>query len=130
MSDNKPIIDTSWELKWRRTLRKKLLNCLVLIENHGKPTQELMYELRLAKDALTYWNSDTALWEKHQMVIPTTAPVPQTELQKPEVSIVGLFDIYVLLVEYLCYSMITCRCQLAYQVQLTSHLSYLYLSTH
>ena len=86
MSETKPIIDTSWELKWRRTLRKKLLNCLVLIENHGKPTQELMYELRLAKDALTYWNSDTALWEKHQMVIPTTSPVPQTELQKPEVS--------------------------------------------
>ena len=85
MSETKPIIDTSWELKWRRTLRKKLLNCLVLIENHGKPTQELMYELRLAKDALTYWNSDTALWEKHQMIIPTTAPVPQTELQDAEV---------------------------------------------
>ena len=85
MSDNKPIIDTSWELKWRRTLRKKLLNCLVLIENHGKPTQELMYELRLARDALTYWNSDTALWEKHQMVIPMNAPVPQTELQDAEV---------------------------------------------
>ena len=84
MSD-KPMVDTSWELKWRRTLRKKLLNCLVLIENHGKPTQELMYELRLAKDALTYWNSDTALWEKHQMVIPTTAPVPQVELQDVEV---------------------------------------------
>ena len=43
---NKPTIDTSWELKWRRTLRKKLLNCLVLIENHGKPTQDLMYELK------------------------------------------------------------------------------------
>ena len=86
MLENKPIIDTSWELKWRRTLRKKLLNCLVLIENHGKPTQELMYELRLAKDALTYWNSDTALWEKHQMVVPITQPVPQAELQKPEVS--------------------------------------------
>ena len=41
------MVDTSWELKWRkRTLRKKLLNCLVLIENQGKPTQELMYELR------------------------------------------------------------------------------------
>ena len=69
MSDNKPMVDTSWELKWRRTLRKKLLNCLVLIENQGKPTQDLMYELRKAKEALTYWNSDTALWEKHQMVI-------------------------------------------------------------
>ncbi len=67
MSD-KPMVDTSWELKWRRTLRKKLLNCLVLIENQGKPTQDLMYELRKAKEALTYWNSDTALWEKHQML--------------------------------------------------------------
>ena len=85
MSENKPMVDTSWELKWRRTLRKKLLNCLVLIENHGKPTQDLMYELRKAKEALTYWNSDTALWEKHQMVIPTSAPVPQAELQEPEV---------------------------------------------
>ena len=85
MSENKPMVDTSWELKWRRTLRKKLLNCLVLIENHGKPTQDLMYELRKAKEALTYWNSDTALWEKHQMIIPTTAPVPQTELQDAEV---------------------------------------------
>ena len=85
MSENKPMVDTSWELKGRRTLRKKLLNCLVLIENQGKPTQELMYELRKAKEALTYWNSDTALWEKHQMIIPTTQPVPQTELQQPQV---------------------------------------------
>jgi len=85
MSENKPMVDTSWELKWRRTLRKKLLNCLVLIENHGKPTQDLMYELRKAKEALTYWNSDTALWEKHQMVIPMNAPVPQAELQDAEV---------------------------------------------
>jgi hypothetical protein len=73
------------KLKWRRTLRKKLLNCLVLIENQGKPTQDLMYELRKAKEALTYWNSDTALWEKHQMVIPMNAPVPQAELQDAEV---------------------------------------------
>jgi len=58
---------------------------LVLIENQGKPTQDLMYELRKAKEALTYWNSDTALWEKHQMVIPMNAPVPQTELQDAEV---------------------------------------------
>ena len=85
MSDNKPMVDTSWELKWRRTLRKKLLNCLVLIENHSKPTQELLFELRKAKDALTYWNSDTALWEKHNMVIPINPPVPQAELQEPEV---------------------------------------------
>ena len=30
MLENKPIIDTSWELKWKRTLRKKLLNCFNL----------------------------------------------------------------------------------------------------
>ena len=85
MSDNKPSIDTSWELKWRRTLRKKLLNCLVLIENKGKPTQDLMYELRKAKEALTYWNSDSAMWVKERMVFPTSPPVPQAELQDAEV---------------------------------------------
>ena len=86
MSETKPIIDTSWELKWKRSLRKRLINCLARIENDGKPTQELGYELAKAKECYVYWNSDTAMWEKHQMVIPTTAPVPQTELQKPEVS--------------------------------------------
>ena len=86
MFDNKPSIDTSWELKWKRSLRKRLINCLARIENDGKPTQELQFELAKAKECFVYWNSDTALWEKHQMVIPTTAPVPQTELQKPEVS--------------------------------------------
>ena len=85
MSDNKPSIDTSWELKWRRTLRKKLLNCLVLIEIKGKPTQDLMYELRKAKEALTYWNSDSAMWVKEKMVFPTSPPVPQAELQDAEV---------------------------------------------
>ena len=84
-----PPIDTSHELKWRRTLRKKLINCLVLIENHGKPTQELMFELRLAKDALRNWNSDTADWEKHSMVFPVKLQA-QTELQKPEVDEIKL----------------------------------------
>ena len=85
MSDNKPSIDTSWELKWRRTLRKKLLNCLVLIENKGKPTQDLMYELRKAKEALTYWNSDSAMCVKEILVFPTSPPVQQAELQEAEV---------------------------------------------
>ena len=86
MLENKPIIDTSWELKWKRTLRKKLLNCLVLIENQGRPTQELSYELRLARDCFNNWNTDAAGWEKIRMVFPTNPPVPQAELQKPEVS--------------------------------------------
>ena len=45
-ADETPIIDTSHELKWKRTYRKRLINCLALIENHGRPTTELLYEQR------------------------------------------------------------------------------------
>jgi hypothetical protein len=82
---NKPMIDTSWELKWKRSVRKRAINILARIENDGKPTQELGYEIRKLHEAFTYWNSDVATWEKHQMVIPTTQPIPQAELQEPEV---------------------------------------------
>jgi len=83
--DETPVIDTSHELKWKRTYRKRLINCLALIENHGRPTTELLYEQRKAKEALNNWNSDSATFVKHQMVFPLSQPVPQTELQKPEV---------------------------------------------
>ena len=84
-SNDKPVLDSSHELKWKRTYRKRLINCLALIENHGKPTTELLFEMRKAKEALNNWNSDSATFEKHQMVFPISAPVPQTELQTPEV---------------------------------------------
>jgi|TARA_Y100000114_G_scaffold106570_1_gene99855 hypothetical protein len=80
MSETKPIIDTSWELKWKRSLRKRLINCLARIENDGKPTQELGYELAKAKECYVYWNSDTAMWEKHQMVIETKDEKEYAEL--------------------------------------------------
>ena len=80
MSETKPIIDTSWELKWKRSLRKSLINCLARIENDGKPTQELGYELAKAKECYVYWNSDTAMWEKHQMVIETKDEKEYAEL--------------------------------------------------
>ena len=80
MSETKPIIDTSWELKWKRALRKRLINCLARIENDGKPTQELGYELAKAKECYVYWNSDTAMWEKHQMVIETKDEKEYAEL--------------------------------------------------
>ena len=80
MSDNKPSIDTSWELKWKRSLRKRLINCLARIENDGRPTQELGYELAKAKECYVYWNSDTAMWEKHQMVIETKDEKEYAEL--------------------------------------------------
>ena len=63
--------DTSWEMKWKRYLRKRLINCLARIENDGKPTQELGYELAKAKECFTYWNSDTADWVKHTHTFPT-----------------------------------------------------------
>ena len=85
MTTQTPNIDTSWELKWKRSLRKRLINCLARIENDGKPTQELQFELAKAKECFVYWNSDTALWEKHQMVVPITQPVPQATLQEPSV---------------------------------------------
>ena len=72
--------DTSWELKWKRSLRKRLINCLARIENDGKPTQELGYELAKAKECYVYWNSDTAMWEKHQMVIETKDEKEYAEL--------------------------------------------------
>ena len=80
MSETKPIIDTSWELKWKRSLRKRLINCLARIENDGRPTQELGYELAKAKECYVYWNSDTAMWEKHQMVIETKDAKESAEL--------------------------------------------------
>ena len=63
--------DTTWELKWKRSLRKRLINCLARIENDCKPTHELGYEIAKVKECFVYWNSDVALWEKHNMVIPT-----------------------------------------------------------
>ena len=81
----KPTVDTSWEMKWMRSLRKRAINILARIENDRKPTQELHYELRKAMKAFTYWNSDIAMWEKPQMIIHITKAVPQAELQEAEV---------------------------------------------
>tara|TARA_R100000234_G_scaffold95981_1_gene64264 strand:+ start:353 stop:601 length:249 start_codon:yes stop_codon:yes gene_type:complete len=80
MSEIKPIVDTSWEMKWMRSLRKRAINILARIENDRRPTQELHYELRKAMEAFTYWNSDTAMWEKHQIVIETKDEKEYAEL--------------------------------------------------
>ena len=80
-----PKLDTSHELKWKRTYRRKLINCLALIENHGRPTTELLYENRKAKEALNNWNTDSATFIKHRMVFKISPPEPQTELQKPDI---------------------------------------------
>lgn len=70
--------DNTHLLKWKRSLRKRLINCLALIENQGKPTQELGYELAKAKECFVYWNSDIALWENHRtsIIIPPESERP------------------------------------------------------
>ena len=70
--------DTSWEMKWKRSLRKRLINCLARIENDGKPTQALGHELAKAKECFTYWNSDTADWVKHTHTFPTKDEVNES----------------------------------------------------
>ena len=82
MYDNQnPKVDTTWELKWKRTCRRKAINILARIENDGKPTQELGYEIRKLHEAFTYWNSDVASWVKHNMVcLLYTSPSPRDGL--------------------------------------------------
>ena len=67
-------------------LSPRAINILARIENDGKPTQELGFEVRKLQEAFTYWNSDVATWEKHNMVIPLPNEVqPQAELQQSQV---------------------------------------------
>ena len=70
MLEDKPTVDTSWNLKWKTSFEDWQAKLHYLVRTQKKPTQDLLYEVRLVKEALTYWNSDTALWEKHQMTIP------------------------------------------------------------
>ena len=83
-------VDTSHELKWKRTCRRHAINILALIENDGVPTQKMNFQIRKLHEAFTYWNSDVASWVRHRSVLPTDEThsqtlEPQTELQKPNV---------------------------------------------
>ena len=85
-----PTVDTSHELKWKRTCRRHAINILALIENDGVPTQKMNFQIRKLHEAFTYWNSDVASWVRHTSVLPTdktySQPLEaQTELQKPNV---------------------------------------------
>ena len=51
-SDNKPFI------KWKRSCRKELLQALLELESNDKPTPELHYHMRKAKDCLYYWDNN------------------------------------------------------------------------
>jgi len=66
-------LDDSHLQKWKRSLRKKLLNCLVLIENHKKPSEELAYELKKAKECFNNWR-DSGDFEKVSATYPLEEP--------------------------------------------------------
>jgi len=67
-----PNSDRTHLLKWKRSLRKKLLNCLVLIENEGYPSDNLAYELKKSKECFINWK-DSGEFEKTS----TSYPLPE-----------------------------------------------------
>jgi len=55
--------------KWKRSCRRELLQALLEIESNDKPTAEMHYHMRKAKDCLYYWDSDISAWEKNTVAI-------------------------------------------------------------
>lgn len=68
-----PNLDDTHLIKWKRSLRKKLINCLALIENHGTPSDELAYELKKARDCFNNWK-DSGDFEKVSATYPLDEP--------------------------------------------------------
>ena len=66
MLDNKPQIDTTWNLKWKTSTEDWLVKLLYLIRTQRETTQEQQHALR-------NWNSDSADWVKHRMSFPLKA---------------------------------------------------------
>tara|TARA_R100000697_G_scaffold80561_1_gene92682 strand:+ start:177 stop:464 length:288 start_codon:yes stop_codon:yes gene_type:complete len=68
-TNDKPIIDTTWNLKWKTSTEDWLVELLSLIRKQKEPTQKQAYALRKCKEAWTNWNSDSQDWIKHGMTI-------------------------------------------------------------
>ena len=74
-----PTVDTTHELKWKRTVRRHAINILALIENDGVPTQKMNFQIRKLHEAFTYWNSDCLLYtspsprDAHESRMPSSA---------------------------------------------------------
>ena len=69
MLDNKPQIDTTWNLKWKTSTEDWLVKLLYLIRTQRETTQEQQHAWRKLKECWTYWNSDSQDWIKHGMTI-------------------------------------------------------------
>jgi hypothetical protein len=62
-NNNKPFA------KWKSSCRKELLQALLELEANDKPTPELHYHMRKAKDCLYYWDNDVNAWERNTIAI-------------------------------------------------------------
>ena len=80
MYDNqKKVIDTTWNLKWKTSTEDWIVELLSLIRKQKEPSQEQQYALRKAKECWTLWNSDSQDWIKQGMTIPIPSQPDQTE---------------------------------------------------
>ncbi len=65
--------DDTHLLKWRRSLRRKAINILALIENKGQPCEEIDQEIIKLRNANNMWKEQGA-WEKNVEVVPIPEP--------------------------------------------------------
>ena len=80
MLEDKPTVDTSWNLKWKTSFEDWQAKLHYLVRTQKKPTQDQLYAMSKMKECWIYWNSDTALWEKHNMTI----SIPTSPSEVPE----------------------------------------------
>ena len=67
----------NWNMKWLTSFQDSLVEAqhlTRLYKKNGRPTEEQFKEIKLAvhnaKEALTYWGSDTTDWDKVHTEIP------------------------------------------------------------
>ena len=65
--------DETHLLKWRRSLRKKAINILALLENIGTPCVEIDKELREAVHCNHMWK-EQGVWKKETIAIKLPEP--------------------------------------------------------
>jgi len=65
--------DDTHLLKWRRSLRRKAINILALIENKGEPCEEIDQEIIKLRHANNMWK-EQGVWEKQSVSVPLPEP--------------------------------------------------------
>jgi|TARA_A100001388_G_C28479863_1_gene361855 hypothetical protein len=82
MLEDKPIVDTSWNLKWKTTFEDYLAELHHLVRTQKKPTQDQLLVMRKMKESWRNWNGDSALWVKNNMTI--SIPIKPFEMHEDQ----------------------------------------------